>query len=109
MFVNTLVLCTDLRGDPTIAELLQRVKEVTLGAYEHQDIPFEKLVDELQPKRDLSRNPLFDVMVNYVEEPEPSLNFAGMVGQYIQVPSVSTKFAMTLYIRVRERIASSSI
>jgi amino acid adenylation domain-containing protein len=105
-FVNTLVMRTNLSGDPSFREVLSRVREVALGAYDHQDLPFEKLVEELQPERDLSRTPLFQVFFNMVNVPSSRIELPGLTIETIQRSSElgepESKFDITLYARERE-------
>jgi len=102
-FVNQLVLRTDVSGDPSFRELLGRVREVCLGAYAHQDLPFEQVVEAVQPQRDLSRNPLFQIMFVLQNTPIPTLELPGLVLTPIEFDVGMTRFDMTLYLLETEQ------
>ncbi|BAU12354.1 amino acid adenylation domain-containing protein [Leptolyngbya sp. NIES-3755] len=97
-FVNSLVLRTDLSGDPTFQALLDRVREVTLSAYAHQDLPFEKLVEELQPVRSLGRNPLFQVVFALQNTPMEQLILPGLVLSPVTLETKTARFDLELYV-----------
>jgi amino acid adenylation domain-containing protein len=93
-FVNTLVLRTDLSGNPSFRELLERVRKVALGAYSHQDLPFEKLLEALQPPRDLSRTPLFQVLFVLQNTPQQPLELVGLSVDRLEVAPETVNFDM---------------
>ncbi|MCB8924044.1 MAG: amino acid adenylation domain-containing protein [Ardenticatenaceae bacterium] len=98
-FVNTLVLRTKLNDNPTFCELLHRVRDVTLDAYAHQDLPFEKLVEELRPERSLEHNPLFQVLINFVNTPRPTVSFRGLNTTTVNLGNQVVRFPLTFYIQ----------
>ncbi|HEY7492621.1 MAG TPA: amino acid adenylation domain-containing protein [Candidatus Tectomicrobia bacterium] len=95
-FTNTLVLRTDLSGNPSFRGLLGRVRNVTLAAYNHQDLPFEKLLEELRPPRDLSRNPLFQVLCVFHNTPRRPPELAGLTGHSLEVDTGTARFDLAL-------------
>lgn len=101
LFVGTLVLRTDLSGAPSFCELLRRVREVCLGAYVHQSAPFEMIVQELSPRRDLHRHPLFQVMMVLQNTPSRAPAPAGLSLEPVESENDAAQFDLSLYLRER--------
>jgi acyl carrier protein len=107
-FVNTLVLRTKIRAEQSFRELLKEVREVTLGAYAHQDLPFEKLVEELQPDRDMGHTPLFQVMFMLQSAPHEVEELPGVLMTNFNSQQTTAKFDLTLsLIETGDKIAGS--
>ena len=101
-FVNTLVLRTRVAGELSFRAVLERVRETALGAYEHAEVPFEKLVAELRPVRDLSRSPLFQVMFVLQNTPGAELGLVGLAVTELQVGRTTSKFDLSLSLVERD-------
>ncbi|MFG1678319.1 amino acid adenylation domain-containing protein [Micromonospora sp. NPDC049282] len=101
LFVNTVVLRTDLSGDPSYLDVVDRVREAALDAHAHQELPFERLVDEFAPQRDLSRTPLFATMFLMDDAPVTAREAGGLRIERIPVGESSAKFDLTMAITQR--------
>ncbi|MFI7019624.1 condensation domain-containing protein, partial [Streptomyces sp. NPDC050164] len=97
-FVNTLVLRTDLSGDPTFRELVERVRETDLAAYAHQDVPFEHLVEVLNPVRSMASHPLFQVMLAFQNNAAPHFELPGLATEIDQLNTQTAKFDLLVNI-----------
>lgn len=98
-FVNMLALRIDLSGDPTFRELMQRVKTMTADAYDNQNAPFEKIVEMLNPERDLSYNPIFQVSFDLQTKPDPKLALPGLNLSFVEVESGVSKFDLAVALQ----------
>jgi len=101
-FLNMLPLRTDLSGNPTFRHVLARVREVCFGAYSHQDLPFEKLIEEMRPERSLSRNPVFQVIFTLQNTPRLSLELAGLRTEELEIFTGITRFDLELFMEERD-------
>ncbi len=100
IFLNTLVLRVGLGGDPSVRELIGRVRETAVDAFAHQDVPFEMLLDDLKPERDLARTPLFQVFFNMLSPPA-EMRLPGLTLEPLPPPETPSKFDLTLYAQPR--------
>ena len=97
-FVNTLVLRVEVRGEESFEELVGRVREVCLGAYGHQEVPFERLVEELRPERSLSHSPLFQVAFGVDNSPREALELPGLKLSGMEQEDEAVRFDLTLWV-----------
>ena len=108
-FLNTLVVRANLGGEPTFREALQRVRKTALDAYEHQDLPFERLVEELAAGRDMSRNPIFQVVFTLRKAPAKKFELAGLRLEDFETDLNTSKFDLIMAVEEREHEAEVAI
>ena len=108
-FVNSLAMRTNLSGNPSFLELLERVREVALGAFARQDIPFEKLVEELHPERDISRTPLFQIIFAIQNMPAEALQLPGLTLSPFALERTTARFDIEIYLWVKSEGLSGRV
>jgi amino acid adenylation domain-containing protein len=108
-FINTLVLRCDLSHTPTFVELLGKVRQATIEAFDNPDLPFEKLIEALNPDRILDRSPLFQVMLDFINTPSDVLELQGLQVSQIDIDTYTAAFDLTLYVRPRNGSLSLAV
>jgi len=103
-FVNLLPIRTNLTGNPTFRELLARIRKESLGAYAHQDVPFDKLVEELQPARSGAHHPIVQSLLVMQNLPQTRRQLAGLELSAFELPVTHSKFDLSLFLRQREGV-----
>ena len=98
LFLNTVVLRTDLSGRPSFRELVRRVRDVSLQAFANQELPFEQVVDEVRPNRDAGRNPLFEVLFTLQNAPHEHVRFGQLASRREETAADQAKFDVTLFL-----------
>ncbi|MEU1085679.1 amino acid adenylation domain-containing protein [Streptomyces sp. NPDC005892] len=98
-FVNTLVLRTDTSGDPAFADLIDRVRESDLAAYAHQDVPFDRVVEAVNPARDRARHPLFQIALSYEDTADVAVDIEGLTVEARRTDYRAAKFDLTFFVR----------
>ncbi len=108
-FVNSLALRVDCGGDPSFRELLRRVRDCCLGAYEHQELPFERLVEELRPEREAGRQPLFQVVFALQDVPSPALELVGLAVEPLAFEETTVRYDLECHLWTREGRATGHL
>lgn len=103
-FLNTLALRADLTGNPTFSGFLKRVRESVLMAFEHQDVPFEAVVDQIDGDRKETHAPILNVLFNFVNTPRPALQLLGSSLNRLAIPETHVKFPFTLYVEEKDKL-----
>ncbi|MBW8873677.1 MAG: non-ribosomal peptide synthase/polyketide synthase [Acidobacteria bacterium] len=109
LFINTLALRTGLEGNPSFLEMVKRVRDVSLAAQAYQDLPFEKLVEELRPRRSLNHSPFFQVLFNLQNTPESAADLPGLELEFMDLLSRSSKFDLSLSLSERQGAFGGSL
>ena len=103
LFLNVMAFRTDLSANPSFVELLNQIRELTLNNYSHQYLPFEQIVEAINPERSLNRHPIFEVMLNVLNMPKSDWQFSDLDAKVLDSNSIESKLPLTLYVEEQDR------